>query len=232
MNEFLKIQNELRRHITLTIEKASYFYKTEKGGYAEHDKFLGITIPNLRKLAKIYENIDVPILEQFLASPYNEERAFALIILVNNYQNHKENRANIYDFYIKNLLHVNNWNLVDISAHHIVGFHLYDKNRDFLFKIAASNNLWERRISIVSSWYFILHNDLEYTFRLAEFHMNDPHDLMHKACGWMLREAGKKDINELIKFLSKHAFNMPRTMLRYAIEKFEKEKRDYFLGLK
>lgn len=163
----------------------------------------------------------MPIIKYFLHSKFNEERLFALIVLVMQYQ--KANTGyceEIFQFYLKNIGYVNNWNLVDNSAHHIVGSHLWDQDRAILLKLARSKNLWERRISIVATWYFIKKQDFGYTTHLSKLFLYDEENLMHKACGWMLREVGKQKQESLIKFLDLYANLMPRTMLRYAIEKF------------
>ena len=154
----------------------------------------------------------------------------ALFILVEQYkQGVQEVKDQIYQFYLNNLNQVNNWNLVDASAHLIIGAHLHQKNKQSLVVLAQSEILWERRIAIVSTWHFIRNNDLEWTFKIATFLLQDQHDLIHKAVGWMLREAGKKDQNQLIDFLEQYAQKMPRTMLRYAIERFPEPQRKAYL---
>lgn len=209
------------------------FFKTGPGEYSEHDHFMGIAVPVLRCIAKKFRDLSLPEIHILLRSRFNEERFLALIILVSQYQlgdvHIKEDR---YQFYMANLSGVNNWNLVDASAHLIVGHHLWDKDTHPLFILASSNNLWERRISIVSSWYFIRQNDLTLTFKIAKLLMQDLHDLIHKAVGWMLREAGKRDEKQLMIFLKDYAVNMPRTMLRYAIEKMTPQQRKEYLELK
>ena len=159
-----------------------------------------------------------------IQSKINEERLLALIILATKYKaGSLAQKEAIYQFYRTNTHHINNWNLVDSSAHLIIGAHLFERDRDALEELAASQNLWERRISIVATWYFIRKSDLEWTFRIAKLLLNDDHDLIHKAVGWMLREAGKKDEKRLILFLSNQAKQMPKTMLRYAMERLSKE---------
>ena len=151
---------------------------------------------------------------------------FALIILTNRYAAEPDV---IYQFYMDNIQQVNNWNLVDASAHLIVGKHLHKKDKDILHTLANSTVMWERRVAIVATWYFIKMNEFEWTLKLAKILLTDSHDLIHKAVGWMLREMGKKDVEQLKTFLNQHAATMPRTMLRYAIEKFPEAKRQHFL---
>ncbi len=231
------IQQDLKNAITLTKEKASLFFKTGKGEYAEHDQFIGVSVPNLRKISKEYALLHIKHLQKLIQSKVNEERLLALFILVNQYQ--KTSLApvknKIYEFYLENLKHVNNWNLVDASAPFIVGIHLYKNSKsemekeNFLFELANSKNLWYRRVAIVSTLYFIRQNDLALTFKIAHVLLDDEEDLIHKATGWMLREAGKKNKQTLVDFLSQHSIKMPRTMLRYAIEKFSLQERKDFL---
>lgn len=224
------IRSLLQQSAHVSKDKQSFFFKTEAGHYAEHDQFLGVTVPMLRKVAKDFQDLAFEDIQILINSPFNEERFFALVILVSQYQ--KGNSAikeEIYQFYMKNLKQVNNWNLVDASAHLILGAHLLKSNKDILFTLARSNSLWERRIAIVSTWYFIRNNDLEWTFELGKLLLKDTHDLIHKAVGWMLREAGKRNQEALIKFLDHHASHMPRTMLRYSMEKFPESQRKTYL---
>jgi 3-methyladenine DNA glycosylase AlkD len=227
-----KIKSHLHASATIAEEKRSYFFKTDAGSYAEHDQFIGVPVPKVRAIAKNFLDLPRTEIVQLLESPINEERFLGLIILAHQYQKTDTAHKNeLYQFYMDNLKYVNNWNLVDASAHLIVGAHLFDKNRDVLITLAQSDILWERRVAIVATWYFIRKNDLVWTFKIAEMLLNDTHDLIHKATGWMLREAGKKDEQPLIAFLNTHAAHMPRTMLRYAIEKFPEEKRKAYLKL-
>lgn len=229
-DKITELKNLLRENIDSTPERLAIFFKTDAGSYAAHDRFMGIRAPTLRKIAKQFSFLTLNDLETLLNSNINEERLLALIILTHKYKKDKlQNKEVIYQFYMKNLKHVNNWNLVDSSAHLIIGAHLWDKDREPLIKLAKSKIMWERRIAMVSTWHFIRQNDLEWTFKIAEFLQNDHHDLIHKAVGWMLREAGKRDQNALINFLNQHASNMPRTMLRYSIEKFPEEQRKFYL---
>ena len=202
------------------------FFKTGRGDYAEHDQFIGVCVPTLRKLAKDFQNIGLDSLRILLHSKINEERLFALIVLTNRYAAEPDV---IYQFYMNNIHQVNNWNLVDASAHLIVGKHLYNKDKDILHTLANSGVMWERRVAIVATWHFIKMNEFEWTLKLAKVLLEDSHDLIHKAVGWMLREMGKKDVEPLKTFLNQHAATMARTMLRYAIEKFPEAERQHFL---
>ncbi|MBA3751686.1 DNA alkylation repair protein [Candidatus Dependentiae bacterium] len=209
------------------------FFKTAPGQYAEHDRFLGITVPQLRVIAKNYKTLTLQEIQLLLLSPYNEERLLALFILTDRYKKGSTELQNeIYSFYLANIGQINNWNLVDSSAHLIIGAHLYHKDKDLLMTLAQSPTMWHRRISIIATWYFIRQNNCEWTYTLSEILLHDTHDLMHKAVGWMLREAGKRDEESLKNFLKKHASTMPRTMLRYALEKFPKEEQLIYLHLK
>jgi 3-methyladenine DNA glycosylase AlkD len=224
------IRSSLTQSAIGSPEKAARFFKTNPGSYAAHDQFLGIPVPKLRLIAKQYKNISLDDLQPLIESPFNEERLLALFILVAQYQKgDARTKAACYDFYMRNLRHVNNWNIVDSSAHLILGAHLADKDKTILITLANSHILWERRIAMIATWYFIRQNDLSWTFKIAQILLNDTHDLMHKAVGWMLREAGKKDEAQLIAFLDKYASTMPRTMLRYAIERFEPSLRVHYL---
>ncbi len=230
MSTILEIKTSLQTSISMTPNKAAVFFKTSTGDYAETDIFIGVTVPNLRKIAKQYMQITLDDLQLLLDSKINEERLLALIILTNQYQREDDQgKERLFNFYMHNLKQINNWNLVDSSAHLIIGDYLNNKDKKLLLELAASNTLWERRIAIVSTWYFIRKNDLEWTFKIALLLLNDTHDLIHKAVGWMLREAGKRNTAELITFLDQHKLNMPRTMLRYAIEKFPETVRKSYL---
>jgi 3-methyladenine DNA glycosylase AlkD len=207
------------------------FFKTGKGQYGEGDVFLGISVPDLRRLAKEYGGLPLADIEKLLQSKHNETRLLALLVLDLQYKAGNEVAQNkIYALYLKNRARVNNWNLVDASAPYIFGRHLLTRDRAVLYRLAASDKMWDRRIAIVGTLAFIRAGDLDDTFQLCEILMQDKEDLMHKACGWMLREAGKKDVAALEKFLKKHAAHMPRTMLRYAIERFAVEKRAVYMG--
>lgn len=209
------------------------FFKTAKGQYGEGDQFIGITVPTLRKLVKPFGALSKKELSLLLASPINEARLLALLILTKQYQTGTATeQATLYNLYLDNLQYVNNWNLVDASAPYIAGAHLLARKKDILLSLARSPVLWERRVAIVSTWHFIRNNRFDWTLKLAKILLHDEHDLMHKAVGWMLREVGKRDTEVLINFLESHALNMPRTMLRYAIEKFPENKRKQYLKIK
>ena len=210
----------------------SRFFKTGKGEYAEGDVFLGLTVPLSRTIVRKYMNLPLGEIKKLLQSKYHEVRLVALLMLVEKFKRIPNERDEIYKVYLANTEHVNNWDLVDLSAPHIVGRYLSTKkNRNILQELAKSDNLWERRISILATFYFIV-EDKEYkdTFEISEILMLDNHDLIHKAVGWMLREVGKRISEEEEEvFLKKHYKKMPRTMLRYAIERFEEKKRQNYL---
>ena len=199
------------------------FFKTGKGQYGEGDKFLGVTVPNIREVAKEFKDVNFDVIKELIHSPWHEMRMCALMILVNNSK--KSVSKEIFDFYISQTKHINNWDLVDLSAPQIVGQFLLDKDRDTLYKLTESDLLWDNRIAIVSTLTFIRNNDLDDTYRLSLKMMLHKHDLMHKAIGWMLREAGKRDSKRLYDFVMANKSIMPRTMLRYSIEKFDKSTR-------
>ena len=205
-------------------------FKTKKGQYGEGDIFLGITVPEVRKTAKKYKEIELKELKQLLKSKIHEERLVALEILTLKYES-SDNKKQFYDFFMENIEFVNNWDLVDLTAPSIIGDYLLDKSRNILYSLAVSDNLWERRISIVSTYTFIKNNEFQDTLKISEILLKDKHDLIHKAVGWMLRELGKRNQNLLESFLKKHSKSMPRTMLRYAIEKFDEEKRKFYMKI-
>lgn len=227
----LPIQNELRKYASEERKKVNLrFFKTGKEHYGAGDQFIGVRVPDMRIVAKKFPNLPLKEIETLLLSPIHEERLVSLVVLVEQYKKGSEKtKQEIYDFYLRNAPRVNNWDLVDLSADKIVGPHLLNQNKSILRKLAQSPNLWEKRISIVSTYHFIRHKQFDDTFAIVELLMNDKHDLIHKACGWMLREVGKRDEKELIHFLQKHYTKMPRTMLRYAIEKFPEKKRKAYL---
>jgi len=207
------------------------FFKTGAGQYGEGDVFLGIRVPALRKLAKEYKTLQPIEVLPLLQSPYHEERLFALILLVNAFAKGDEAlRRQIYDLYLSNTQYINNWDLVDISSPNIVGAFLVDKNRKPLYHLAKSKSLWERRISVLATFSFIRQNQFADTIAIAGLLVRDKEDLIHKATGWMLREVGKRDVQCAELFLQKHCKEMPRTMLRYAIEKFPPAKRHMYLN--
>lgn len=202
------------------------FFKTGKGEYGEGDQLIGITVPEIRKVAKKHKDLEIDELTELLKSPVHEERMTALIIMTMKYPKDEEN---IYNLYIKNTKYINNWDLVDVTCPRIVGAHLLDKPRDILYEFASSNDIWEKRIAIISTAMFTRNNDFSDTLNISEILLNDTHDLIHKAVGWMLREVGNRDMGVEERFLKKHYKEMPRTLLRYAIEKFPEEKRQRYL---
>ena len=197
------------------------FFKAGKGQYGEGDRFLGVTVPNIRTMAKRHKEISLEEIRELLESEWHEVRLCALIIMVETSKKKDETlRQKLFDLYLSQTNHINNWDLVDLSCHHIVGEYLLDKSRDILYQLAQNRLLWDNRIAIVSTYAFIRKGQLEDTYALSELMMHHPHDLMHKAIGWMLREAGKRDSDRLYDYIMSHRADMPRTMLRYAIEKF------------
>lgn len=212
-------------------EALGRFFKTGKGQYGEGDLFLGVVVPDQRRVAAKYSCLAGKELRKLISSPIHEERLVCLIILILKFRKSDFNgRKEIFDFYLKHLSHVNNWDLVDISSGVIVGEYLLDKDRSLLYELARSEKLWERRISIISTSAFIKTNDFRDALRLARLLLPDKHDLIHKAVGWMLREVGKRDLKVLQTFLDEHHKKMPRTMLRYAIEKFPEHERRAYLN--
>lgn len=210
------------------------FFKTGKGDYGEGDMFIGIKMPVQRKIAKKYIDLSMDEIQTLLNSKIHEYRMIALIILIDKYKKLKKDRMKqreIYEFYLKNTSRINNWDLVDISAPHIVGDFSFREGTEVLKFMAKSKNIWEKRIAIISTHPFIKKRNFGETLSISEMLMDDEHDLIHKAVGWMLREIGKKNIEVLEIFLKPRYKTMPRTMLRYAIEKFPEEKRrNYILG--
>lgn len=228
-----EIRQALSRHVTRSQEQAKLFFKTNPGDYAEHDQFIGVSVPHLRQLAQIYARSELAVLKILLSAKINEQRLLALLILVGQYQRAtKELKLRLYQFYLDNLHGVSNWNLVDASAHLIVGAQLWDGDRAILWDLVKSDRLWDRRVAIVATWYFIKKGDTAWTFMLADFLLTDQHELMHKAVGWMLREAGKQNEKELLAFLRRNGHRMPRTMLRYAIERLPQDIRLEFLSIR
>jgi 3-methyladenine DNA glycosylase AlkD len=206
------------------------FFKTGKGEYGEGDSFLGITVPEQRKIAKKYSLLPLKELQKLLSGKIHEYRLTALLILVIKYSKADINgREDIFNFYLNNARRINNWDLVDLSADKILGAHLLERDKSILFKMAISQNVWERRIAIMATFHFIKKNQFRDTLALAEILLHDRHDLIHKAVGWMLRETGKRDQETEERFLLKYYTEMPRTMLRYAIEKFDEKKRKFYL---
>jgi 3-methyladenine DNA glycosylase AlkD len=206
------------------------FFKTGIGEYGEGDIFLGVTVPLIRNIVKQFKDLPLRDLNRLLHSKIHEERLLALLILVEQFNASGINtKEKIYKAYLKNTKFINNWDLVDLSAPQIVGGFLIDKDRRALYKLAQSPLLWDRRIAILATFAFIKANDFDDLFRLAELLLLDKEDLIHKACGWMLREAGKRNLAAEENFLRQHLKVMPRTMLRYAIERFPENKRRVYL---
>ena len=228
----MKASEEIRELADEEIAKHSLrFFKTDKGEYGYGDIFLGVRAPEIRLIAKKHIDISIADMKNLIKSKYHEERFLGLIILVNKYSKTKDNetRNKLYNTYISSFKYINNWDLVDVTCSHVIGKHLINKDRSILYTWAKSEDLWTKRIAIVSTHYFIRKNELQDTFKIAEILLNDEHDLIHKAVGWMLREAGKRDLEKEEIFLKKYYNTMPRTMLRYAIERFPEEKRQKYL---
>lgn len=212
-------------------EHAQRFFKTGPGQYGEGDRFLGIRVPVLRSLIPAYRQLTLPEICTILPSPWHEERLFALLLLVDRYRRSGiEDRTLLFFQYLDQLEHVNNWDLVDCSAPYIVGAYLLDKDATLLQTLASSVSIWERRIAIIATFAFIRHNRFDECLLIAGLLRNDPHDLIHKAVGWMLREVGKRDQATAEGFLRLHYQTMPRTMLRYAIERYPQAARQWYLG--
>jgi 3-methyladenine DNA glycosylase AlkD len=230
---------QLRKEILSAADPARakvsvWFFKTGKGQYGEGDKFLGLTMPLQRKIVSRYQNFSFADIEKLLHDKYHEMRMVGVLMLVNDFKKgDEEKKKKIFDFYLAHATQINNWDLVDVSAEYVVGAFLEKKSRKILDDLASSKNLWERRISIISTFYFIKKKKYQTTFTVAYKLLGDKEDLIHKATGWMLREVGKRcgqEVEEI--FLKKYAPKMPRTMLRYAIEHFSPEKKKKYLTQK
>ena len=218
------------------VEKAKFlskFGKTNKEEYAEGDQFIGIVVPLLRKISKEYLDLSFPEIEEFFTDKIHEFRFLALLVLISQYEKTKDNfkKKEIFNFYLKNIEYVNHWDLVDLSSHKIVGAYIFDNRSkiNILYQLANKGELWQERISIVSNLYFVKRNEFDILLELSKKFLTHSHHLIHKAVGWMLREVGKKDESVLEDFLKQNASQMPRTMLRYSIEKFPKEVRDRYM---
>ncbi len=231
MSTLTELQTELQQLAEPTQKDIlQRFFKTGKGEYGEGDIFLGIKVPTQRKVANKYKTLPLTEIQTLLQSDIHEYRLTALILLANHYDKaDATQKQEIFVFYTHHTQHINNWDLVDISAPKIIGDYLLNKPRDTLYQLARSTNLWEKRMAIVATMIFIKHNDFDDTLKIAEILLNDEHDLIHKAVGWMLREVGKRDRGVEETFLNQHYQQMPRTMLRYAIEKFDDKKRKFYL---
>lgn len=226
---FKNLENDFQK--SANPEKAKLlqrFFKTGKGDYGEGDIFLGISVPEQRKIAKKYTELNLTQIQILLNSKIHEHRLVGLLILIEKFEKTNDKKE-IFEFYMSNYDNINNWDLVDLSSHKIAGVYLIDKDKKILYDFAKSNHLWKKRISIVSTYAFIKNNIFKDTLKISEILLNNKHDLIQKAVGWMLREVGKKNQDVEEDFLNKHYKNMPRTMLRYAIERFSEEKRKYYM---
>ncbi|MDR1938063.1 MAG: DNA alkylation repair protein [Tannerellaceae bacterium] len=207
------------------------FFKTGPGEYAEGDRFLGITVPLIRSIATVNRTMPLSELQKLVASEYHEARLCAFLIVVEQFRKaSEEERSRLFDFFLKNTRYANNWDLVDVAYPHVVGTYLLDKDRSILYQLAKSPSLWEQRIAIVSTIIFIRNNEFIDTLALAELLLSHKHDLIHKAVGWMLREVGKRDRDTLTDFIERNSVKMSRTTLRYAIEHYPENERQYFLA--
>lgn len=226
------VQQDLRSIADPRIaEHSGRFFKSGPGEYGEGDKFLGIRVPDQRRVAKKYRSLSLDEIRKLLHSEYHEERLTALLILTYKYPNASDSeKQEIYDFYMSQTEYINNWDLVDTSAPKIVGAWLEKRPRKILYSMAESDNLWERRITIIATHHFIRKDDFGDTLEIADLLLTDDHDLIHKAVGWMLREVGNRNRDVLVEFLNPRYQRMPRTMLRYAIEKFPEELRQSYLN--
>lgn len=225
ISDLARLQNPAKAKIL------SSFFKTAKGQYGEGDIFLGITVPNQREIAKKFRDLPFPEVQKLLKSKIHEYRLTALLILVEQFRKADEKtKKKIVDFYLKSTKYINNWDLVDLSANHILGTYLLDKDTPLLKKLAKSKKLWERRIAIIATFALIQKNSFDETLKIAKILLTDKHDLIQKAVGWMLREIGKRDQKTEEQFLKQHRQQMPRTMLRYAIERFDQKKRKFYLS--
>lgn len=228
-----EIKNELKG--LGDAERANHgerFFKTGKGEYGEGDKFIGVTVPSQREVAKKFKHIPLAEVFELMKSEIHEHRLTALFILVDKYKKADfKTKKQILDFYLANLKYVNNWDLVDSSAHKIVGEYLlkYPEERDILYKLARSNHLWSKRVAIISTFTLIRDKQFDDALKIAEILLKDGHDLMHKAVGWMIREIGNRDHAMEKKFLDKYFKCMPRTMLRYAIEKLPSAEKSFYM---
>lgn len=223
-----------RPHDVADVEK---FFKVYDGGYSQHDKFMAIKVPCIRTVAKQYANIFLEDIEEVLESPLHEMRLCALIIMTNQAKSKRtpeEHKKALFDLYIRRTDRINNWDLVDTASRDVIGEYIlkHPEYTDVLRKLARSNDLWERRTAMVSTWALIRAKQLDVPYEIAEMLLDDKHDLMHKAVGWMLRSAGDKDQDRLRVFLTEHITHIPRTALRYAIEHFDAEERQFFLKLR
>jgi hypothetical protein len=217
------------------LKKIQRYFKSGEGQYGEGDKFIGVKMGQLFALAKEFNGMPVGEIEKLLESPIHEVRAGGVSIMDKESRTKKitENRRKeFYDLYMRRHDRINNWDLVDLGCLNMTGSYLFDKPRTILYKLAKSKNIWERRTAILSTCYFIRQGEVDDTFKIAELLVNDKEDLIHKATGWMLRFAGDKNRKRLLGFLDKHTGTMPRTLLRYSIEKFDKKQREHYMNMK
>jgi 3-methyladenine DNA glycosylase AlkD len=228
------VRRDLRK--VATSERAAlnrWFFKTGPGEYGAGDRFLGVTVPQIRAIARRYESLSLSAIVTLLKSPWHEERLFALLILVSQYARGDEStRRALHQTYVRHIRWVNNWDLVDSSAEMLVGAHLAARSRRPLRRLATSRNVWERRIAMIATYHYIKKGEFEDALAIAQLLVKDEHDLIHKAVGWMLREVGKRDRAVEEKFLRRHAHHMPRTMLRYAVERFPERLRHRYLRVR
>jgi 3-methyladenine DNA glycosylase AlkD len=231
MHKFKDIKSELLSKANKEKAKGlQRFFKTGPGEYGEGDIFIGVVVPEMRKTAKKFRDTGLTEVEKLLHDKVHECRLTALLILCEKFDSADQSgQKNIFELYIKNYNYINNWDLVDLSAPKIAGGYLLNKDCSYLIKLAKSDNLWKQRIAVLASFTFIKNNDYSDIVKLAELLLNHKHDLIHKAVGWMLREAGKRNLNILISFLDKNYKKMPRTMLRYSIEKLDENVRVKYL---
>jgi 3-methyladenine DNA glycosylase AlkD len=235
MHTLIELRKELKRCASPVKAKLlARYFKTGPGEYAEGDKFLGVMVPDERRIAKQYWDLSRSDVLELLRSPWHEERMIALFMFTEQYRRgDAKTRKAVYDLYLKNTKHINNWDLVDLSAKYIVGAQIAngETNEKLLLKLAKSRSLWERRIAVLATFYPIGRGDARLALAVAEALVDDPHDLIHKAVGWMLREVGKRcSLAEEEAFLDRHAAMMSRTMLRYALEHFPSKRREYYMG--
>ncbi len=217
------------------LKKIQRYFKSGEGQYGEGDKFMGVKMGQLFKLAVEFNGMPINEIEKLLESPIHEVRAGAISIMDKESRTKKispERRKEFYELYMRRHDRVNNWDLVDLGCLNMTGSYLFDKPHDVLYKLARSKNLWERRTAILTTCYFLRQGETADTFKIAEILVKDKEDLIHKATGWMLRFAGDKDRKKLLQFLDKHAATMPRTLLRYSIEKLDKKQREHYMGAK
>lgn len=227
-----QVQSALKKKASPNRAKISQsFFKTGPGQYGEGDIFIGVTVPDVRSVCKSFQHMPLSEVQKILRSKIHEFRLAALLILVMQFSKaDSKEKETLAKFYSKNLKYVNNWDLVDLSAEKILGPYFFERSKAPLYKLLKSKSLWDRRVAILTTFHFIRNHKFEDTLKMSKALMRDEEDLMHKAVGWMLREMGKRNLQVLEKFLHAHATKMPRTMLRYSIERFPEKQRKYFLN--